>query len=256
MILTGLDLVILGPAFIAGILVITTHVPLGQQVLKRGIIFLDLAIAQIAGLGVLWAHSMHWRDNAITVQLTAFSAALLGALALYLCEQRWPDILEALIGSSFILAATAAMLILANNPHGGEHLKDLLVGQILWIEAGQLAPVALLYTLILIAWFKLGAARRPALFHVLFALTVTASVQMVGVYLVFASLIFPAIAVRRSEQHALHIGYGLGIAAYAGGLLLSALVDLPAGAVIVWVLAGFGLLTSLVIKRTRLLAAK
>ena len=106
-------------------------------------------------------------------------------------------------------------------------------------------------SLILFAWFKFSAARHPALFHILFALTITASVQLVGVYLVFASLIIPAIAVRRSKRHALGIAYGLGIAGYAGGLLLSALVDLPAGAVIVWVLAGLGLLTSMGIKRYR-----
>ena len=256
MTLTGLDLAILGPAFIAGILVTATHVPLGRQVLKRGIIFIDLAIAQIAGLGVLWAHWMHWRDNAITVQLTAFSAALFGAFVLYLCERRWPDILEALIGTLFILAAAAAILILANNPHGGEHLKDLLVGQILWIELDRLLPVALLYTLILVLWFVLDAVHQPALFHVLFALTITASVQLVGVYLVFASLIIPALAVRRSERHALPIAYGVGVAGYGGGLLLSALVALPAGAVIVWVLALFGLFTAHIIRKSRLASAK
>jgi zinc/manganese transport system permease protein len=249
MTLAGVDPVILGPAFIAGLLVVATHVPLGQQVLRRGIIFIDLAIAQIAGLGVLWAHAMEWRENLLTVQLTAFSAALMGALLLYWCERRWPEILEALIGTSFILAATAAILILANNPHAGEHLKDLLVGQILWIDADQLGPVALLYALILITWFGLKAAHQPLLFYVLFALAITASVQLVGVYLVFASLIVPAIAVRRSRRFGLLIGYGLGAVAYGGGLLLSALLDLPAGAVIVWVLAVFAIVVSMLIAR-------
>jgi zinc/manganese transport system permease protein len=247
--LAGVTPSILAPAFIAGVLVIATHVPLGQRVLQRQIIFIDLAIAQIAGLGVLWAHSMHWQESAITVQLAAFSAALLGAFALYICERRWPGILEALIGTAFILAATAAILILANNPHAGEHLKDLLVGQILWIDADQLTPVALLYAVILFIWFRFAAARQPLPFYVLFALAITASVQLVGVYLVFASLIIPAIAVRKSRRHGLLIGYGLGAAAYAGGLLLSALLDLPAGAVIVWVLALFAVVTSMVIGR-------
>jgi zinc/manganese transport system permease protein len=75
------------------------------------------------------------------IQLTAFSAALLGALALYFCERRWLEILEAVIGTSFVLAASAAILILANNPHGGEQLKDLLVGQVLWVDLNQLLPV-------------------------------------------------------------------------------------------------------------------
>jgi zinc/manganese transport system permease protein len=245
----GLDLTILGPAFLAGLLVLSTHVPLGQQVLRRGIIFIDLAIAQIAGLGVLVAHAMSWEENALTMQLTAFSAALIGALALYQCERRWPEILEAVIGTSFILAASAAILILANNPHGGEHLKDLLVGQVLWVDWDQLVPVALLYALILSVWFGFGASHRSVLFYILFALAITASVQLVGVYLVFASLIIPALAVRRSGKYALFAAYLLGIASYAAGLIVSALLDLPAGAVIVWVLALFGVTGSLLIAR-------
>jgi zinc/manganese transport system permease protein len=245
----GLDIVILGPAFLAGLLVLSTHVPLGQQVLRRGIIFIDLAIAQIAGLGVLWAHAMAWEENALTIQLTAFSAALIGALALYLCERRWPEILEAVIGTSFILAASAAILILANNPHGGEHLKDLLVGQVLWVDRDQLVPVALLYAPILFVWFSFGGSHRSILFYILFALAITASVQLVGVYLVFASLIIPALAVRRFEKYALFAAYLLGIASYAAGLIVSALLDLPAGAVIVWVLALFGLAGALLIRR-------
>jgi zinc/manganese transport system permease protein len=245
----GLDLAILGPAFLAGLLVLSTHVPLGQQVLRRGIIFIDLAIAQIAGVGVLWAHAMAWEENALTMQLTAFSAALLGALALYLCERRWPEILEAVIGTSFILAASAAILILANNPHGGEHLKDLLVGQVLWVDKDQLIPVAVLYALILFVWFSFGAAHRSILFYVLFALAITASVQLVGVYLVFASLIIPALSVRRMGERALFTAYALGTASYAAGLCLSAFFDLPSGAVIVWVLALFGMTGSLLIRR-------
>jgi zinc/manganese transport system permease protein len=192
---------------------------------------------------------MAWEENALTMQLTAFSAALLGALALYQCERRWPEILEAVIGTSFILAASAAILILANNPHGGEHLKDLLVGQVLWVDRDQLVPVALLYAAILFVWFGFGASHRSVLFYILFALAITASVQLVGVYLVFASLIIPALSVRRSGKYALVAAYLLGIASYAVGLVLSALLDLPAGAVIVWVLALFGVTASLLIAR-------
>lgn len=245
----GLNLTILGPAFLAGLLVLSTHVPLGQQVLRRGIIFIDLAIAQIAGLGVLWADTMAWEESTLAIQLTAFSAALLGALALYLCERRWPEILEAVIGTSFVLAASAAILILANNPHGGEHLKDLLVGQVLWVDLNQLVPVALLYALILFVWFGFRASQRSVLFYLLFALAITASVQLVGVYLVFASLIIPALAVRRFGKYALFAAYLLGTASYATGLVLSALLDLPSGAVIIWVLALFALASTLLVTR-------
>jgi len=244
--LDGLDPVIIAPALAAGILVTATHVPLGQQVLKRGIIFIDLAIAQIAALGVLLAYSLGFEDSDIAVQATAFGSALLGALMLYQCERRWSHHLEAIIGSVFVLAATAGILLLANNPHGGEHLKDLLVGQILWVNLNQLLPVVVLYGGILAAWYGLRAEHRPALFYILFSLAVTASVQLVGIYLVFAALIIPALAVRRLAMpcQSLMAGYLLSLAGFASGLVISALFDLPSGAVIVWMLAVTGILVS------------
>jgi zinc/manganese transport system permease protein len=249
--LDGLDPVILAPALAAGTLVIATHVPLGQQVLKRGIIFIDLAIAQIAGLGVLLATAFGFEDSGWGIQLTAFASALIGAFVLYQCERRWPETLEAVIGSAFVLAASAGILLLANNPHGGEHLKDLLVGQILWVGFDQLLPVLVLYALVLAVWFGLGIKRRPVLFYVLFALTVTASVQLVGVYLVFASLIIPALASRRLNMRcqSLLAGYITGILGYTTGLVLSALFDLPAGAVVVWALTLCALTVAFIVKR-------
>jgi zinc/manganese transport system permease protein len=103
-----------------------------MQVLTRGIIFIDIAIAQIAGLGVLIADYFGFEAQGIAVQVSALSAALAGALLLTWTERRWPEVQEAIIGVVFILAATAQVLVLAGNPHAGEHLKDLLVGQILW----------------------------------------------------------------------------------------------------------------------------
>ena len=86
--------------------------------------------------------------------------------------------------------------MLSNNPHGGEHLKDLLAGQILWVGVTQLIPVAAVSTLILAIWFGLRQRIGRIGFYLLFAIAVTASVQLVGVYLVFSTLIMPALAVR------------------------------------------------------------
>ncbi len=234
----SVDIGILGPAFVAGLLVLSTHVPLGQEVLRRGIIFIDLAIAQIAGLGIIAADSFGWEARGWEVQLVAITAALLGAALLNQCEKRLPDIEEALIGVLFVLAATGGILLLSNNPHGGEHLKDLLVGQILWVSYQQLIPVAVLYAAVLVAWFGLGIRRRSLGFYGLFAITVTASVQLIGVYLVFASLIIPSLATRRLQGGSrLRWGYVLGVIAYLLGLVLSALLDWPSGAIIVWSLA-------------------
>ncbi len=243
--LDTLNLNILGPAFLAGLLVLATHVPLGQQVLKRGIVFIDLAVAQIAALGVIAADAMGWEPQGVKVQIAAVSAALLGALLLTWTEKKWPEVQEALIGVFFVLAASAGILLLANNPHGGEHLKDLLAGQILWVSMSQLLPVSLLTLLILAVWFGMRDKIGRAGFYGLFALAVTASVQLVGVYLVFSSLIIPALAVRNwSEPRKMLGAYLIGATAYVLGLALSAIFDLPSGAVIVWCLAAVGVLVN------------
>ena len=240
---SALEWGILGPALIAGLLVLATHVPLGMQVLDRGIVFIDLAIAQIAGLGVIAADSFGLPEGGVAVQVSAVCAALLGAWLLTWTEKRAPQQQEALIGVMFILAACAGILLLAGNPHGGEHLKDLLVGQILWVNQTQLLWLAGLSALLLAAlrlgWVE-GLGRFG--FYGAFALAVTASVQLVGVYLVFASLIIPALATRaQGGRRRYGIAYGVGVLGYAFGLALSALLDLPSGAVIVWTLAACGL---------------
>ena len=104
---------ILWPALVAGLLVAATHVPLGIQVLRRGIVFIDLAVAQIAGLGVILADRFGYEPQGVAVQVAALGAALAGALALNWTDQRWPEVQEAVIGVSFVVAANAAILLLA-----------------------------------------------------------------------------------------------------------------------------------------------
>ena len=240
---SALDWGILAPALIAGLLVLATHVPLGTQVLDRGIIFIDLAIAQIAGLGVIAADALGLPEGGVAVQVSAVGAALLGAWLLTWTERKVPEQQEALIGVMFILAACAGILLLAGNPHGGEHLKELLVGQILWVNTTQLLWLAFV-SAVLLALLGLGWVERLGRFgfYGAFALAVTASVQLVGVYLVFSSLIIPALATRAWRgPHRLALAYGLGALGYALGLALSALLDLPSGAVIVWTLAACAL---------------
>lgn len=237
-----LDLSILGPALLAGVLITLTHVPLGQRVLARGIIFLDLAVAQFAVLGLIAANYFHWQLENWQQQIIAVCAAIIGVLILNHTEKRWPEIQEALIGCLFVLASSGSILLLTNNPQGGEQLKELLAGQILWVSYSQLIPIAVLYTIILGIWFS--AKKQSSLhFYILFALSITASVQLVGVYLVFASLIIPALAIRKNTN-ALPMGYMIGFVGYALGLVLAALFDLPAGAVIVYTLAVVALIAA------------
>ena len=232
----GLDLAILWPALVAGLLVVATHVPLGIQVLGRGIVFIDLAIAQIAGLGVVAADLLGFESHGWAVQVSALSAALAGALLLTWTEKHWAEVQEAIIGVTFILAASGALILLASNPHGAEHLKELLVGQILWVNPAHLPLVALAYVAILLVWFVLRERMGPIGFYSLFACAVTVSVQLVGLYLVFTSLIVPALATRTLTRWRLLAAYGVAAAGYALGLLLSALTDWPSGPAIVWVM--------------------
>src|SRR5450755_2903966 len=226
--LNALEISILLPALVAGLLVTATHVPLGMQVLARGIVFIDLAIAQIAGCGVLVADRMGFEAEGIAVQVAA--------LLLTWTERIWPDVQEAVIGVVFVLGATGGVLLLASNPHGSEHLRDLLVGQILWAQPVRLAWAAGVYAMILALWFGMRERLGSTGFYVLFALAVTVSVQLVGLYLVFATLIVPPLATRKMVRHRLAAAWGIGATGYAAGLVASTALDLPTGPVIVWML--------------------
>ena len=232
---------ILWPAFIAGSIVAASHVPLGMQVLRKGIVFIDLAIAQIAGLGVVAADALALESSTM-VQISALTAAIAGALLLTWTEKKFPEVQEAIIGAAFVLAATAALILLANNPHGAEHMKDILVGQILWVNPDSLGLQAAITAIILAIWYGLGSRIGRVGFYVLFACAVTMSVQLVGLYLVFATLIIPALATREYRRKQLVIAYIVALVGYALGLALSDWLDWPSGPVIVWTIAIVGIL--------------
>ena len=235
--MNSIELNILLPALIAGLLVLATHIPLGIKVLERGVIFADLAVAQIAGLGVIIAALLDLTGQPLLVQLIAAASALCGAALLASIEQRLPEVKEACIGLTFVLAASGGILLMSRDVHSGEHLKNLLVGQILWVSNTQLIATALLTAVLLTLWQWSRLKTHYLGFYALFALAVTASVQLVGVYLVFASLIMPALATYRITAHRMMYAFAIGISGYALGLLLSAWFDLPSGATVVWAMA-------------------
>lgn len=235
---------ILLPALCAGLLVIATHVPLGTQVLSRGIIFIDLAIAQVAGLGAYLVTMLLGSDaGPVWIQCGAVCLALLASWMLVATERLSVRYQEPIIGIVFALAATAVILLLSKDPQGGQHLSDLLAGQILWISRTQILYSALATILLLVAIFVLK--ERRGAFYSLFAIAITVSVQLVGVYLVFATLIIPALAtVRiRSDKARMLVSYLTAIVGYGFGLIGSALFDLPTGPLIVWTLAAAGLIS-------------
>jgi len=243
--MNNIELDILLPAFLAGMLVLATHIPFGMRVLQRGVIFADLAVAQIAGLGVVIAGLLDLTAQPLLVQLIAAGSALCGAALLTWIERSAPEVREAGIGLIFVLGASLGILLMSRDVHAGEHLKDLLVGQILWVSHTQLIATALLSAALLVVWRTVRQGKSHFAFYGLFALAVTASVQLVGIYLVFASLIVPALATHKLRQQRMAYAFGIGIVGYALGLLLSVWFDLPAGAAIVWALALTGLLAAM-----------
>lgn len=230
---------ILLPALVAGILVLSTHIVLGGQVLKRGIIFIDLAIAQVAALGAIVAHIDHRLEEIPFSNVwTPALFALAGAAFIAWLSKRMAGELEAMIGCFYVLSAVAAMLLLANDPHGAELLKQLMSGQILWVSWSQLILPTLVYSLVLLTIYLRPHILDGVGFYLLFALVITLSVELVGVYLVFSTLILPALALNKYRgKGRLFYAYLVGLLGYVLGLVLSATLDLPSGAAIVATLA-------------------
>ena len=223
---------VISPALLICSMIVLTHVPLGIEVLKRGSIFIDLAVAQIAGLGLIATNIFFYHSYSWLPQLVALTCAILAGLFFHKVEIKIPKQQEAIIGVTFILAASLAILLLANHPSGGEEIRHLLSGQILfvtWQDVGKHTPI---YVLILAVWFFKKEYRNNIVFYLLFALAVTSSVQLVGIYVVLASLILPALAVI-NIRNPYKLGWLCGFISVIAGIFLAILFDAPAGPVIV-----------------------
>lgn len=223
---------IVAPALAAGLMIALTHAPLGIEVLKRGIIFIDLAVAQIAGLGLVVANTFFHAPSSWLIQAIALASAVLSGLFFHKIEKIMPAQQEAIIGVSFILAASLAILLLADHPHGGEEIRHLLSGQMLFVTWEDILTHLPIYAGILVMWFLRPTIRSGIGFYLLFALLITSSVQLVGVYVVFASLILPALAAVKSN-HPHKVAWLCGIVSVGGGIIIVMLSDIPAGPVIV-----------------------
>jgi len=213
-------------------MIVLTHVPLGVEVLKRGIIFIDLAVAQVAGLGLIATNFFFYEPHPLLPQLAALTCAILAGLFFHKVEIKTPKQQEAIIGVTFILAASLAILILADHPNGGEEIRHLLSGQILFVTWQDIAKHAPIYVLILAIWFFKKEYRNNIGFYLLFALAVTSSVQLVGIYVVFASLILPALAVINT-RNPYKLGWLCGFMSVIAGIFLAIFFDASAGPLIV-----------------------
>lgn len=236
----------LTPALV-GACALVANVILGRQVLKRGVIFIDLAMAQIAALGVLWIELNAGHDSVGLWNkiLASWALTLPAALLLSGLEHRVKQHLEAIIGLLYVTAACAAVVLVSSNPHGKELISALLNGRLLWSSAEDIWPVALVSMgLVLVQiWRPMWLAGRG--FYLLFALAIPPLVISLGVYLEFASLIIPALVVAMwPTRSPWLVALSLGITGGIAGFVASLFWDYPIGPSVVLAMVVAGLVIS------------
>lgn len=213
--------------------------PLGAQVLARGVVFIDLAVAQAAAAVALWigAHAAAHGEAASLweVQLMAASGALVAAALVAWLARRWPDQREALIGLLYVLGACAALLGARTDPHGRERLAELLAADVLWAGWSQVAVLATCAGVVRLARRWLA---RDAVFYPVFAVAASLAVPVLGLFVVFAALIAPALWRRAGWSP--QASSSAALAAAGLGLAASWLADAPSGACVALALAFWG----------------
>lgn len=240
---------LLYPAFILAILLVFIHTIFGLEIIKRGVIFTDLAIGQFAAIGV--AVSLLLFEGHYMFVLT-FLFALIGAFLITLASRRVKHI-EAFIGMLYALGASSIMILLANTGQGTELFSKLQATDILFTSVSDLWVPLVLYTAIALLFFlfydRLTGFYKEALFFGLLALTVTSSVQLAGILVVFVLLIVPAfIALLQSRFSKLPFAWVLGSVIIIAAMVVSYFFDLPTGYTIVFIASFAGVSSALSFK--------
>lgn len=224
------------PALILILFLVFIHAIFGLEIIKRGVIFTDLAIGQMAAVGL--AISAGFLEGAYQIPLT-LAFAMLGALLITYASHRMEHI-EAFIGMLYALGASSIMILLASSPHGMELFGKLGAVDLLFTSMEDIYPAAILYIVIALIMFlyypRTTGVKRELLFFVLLAIMVTSSVQLAGVLVVFALLVGPAlIALSQQRFTPLYVAWGSGLLLSLAALVISYHFDLPTGYSIVFV---------------------
>ncbi len=252
------------PALVASLILVGLHGYLGIHIIARGVIFVDLALAQVAAMG--WAAAnlglANWIGNllGIPASAAAYSVGLVATLiaaGLFSISRLEHEFVpqEALIGIVFVVASAGTILLAAQAPRGSEHVEELLTGSLLWVTWPDIVRLAVVYSAIgIVHWIfrnrfliisldpKAASTKNFSvgwwdfLFYALFGLMVTLSVAIVGVLLVFSFLVIPAVVAflfTRRPGYLLAIAWATGTIATILGLFISYQADLPTGPVVV-----------------------
>jgi zinc/manganese transport system permease protein len=238
-------------AVLAALVLAGIHAYLGFHIVRRGVLFVDLALAQMAALGVALGVVLGREHDELGSYLLALGMTFVGAALFAWLRGRSRTVpLEAFIGIVFATAQALVFLVLEKSPSGPEHLKETLVGSLFTVDPAHIMRVAILYAVIGAVHFALrkpffeltqdpeGAEKRGRrvfwwdfLFYATFGFVVTSSVQIAGVLLVFGLLVIPAVAGLMASPRtgvALAVGWAFGFTCCVGGLLASVQWDLPA----------------------------
>ncbi|MDH3457635.1 MAG: metal ABC transporter permease [Gemmatimonadota bacterium] len=270
---------LMAPALVAALILVGIHGYLGIHIIARGVIFVDLALAQVAALG--WAaaglglghtvSSLTGLPQTTASYLVGLAATLIAAAVFSLSRmehERVPQ--EAIIGIVYVVASAVTILLAAQAPRGSEHVEQLLTGSLLWVTWPEIAKTAVVYGVLgLVHWMlrhrfltiSLHPERAQAerwrvagwdfLFYALFGVVVTSSVAIAGVLLVFSFLVIPAVIAflfAKTAGRMLSIAWVTGTAATVLGLWVSYESDLPTGPVVVCAF-GLALIIALVTRR-------
>jgi len=259
----------LAAPFVASLILTGIHAYLGVHVVERGVIFVDLALAQIAALGATIAILLAMDPHGAGSYWISLGFTFLGAALFALARTRRTHIpQEAFIGIAYAVASAAAILAMSKAVGETEHLKDMLVGNILAVSWDEVGRTAMLYGVIglfhyifrknflLISTNPAAAEARGLsirlwdfLFYASFGFVVTSSVAMAGVLLVFCYLVVPSVGAMLFADRIgprLAIGWTMGTLVSALGVYLSVRLDLPTGATIVCTFGGVLILMFLI----------
>lgn len=215
--------------------------PLGAQVLARGVVFIDLAVAQAAAAAALWVAALVDHPGLTTTQMAAAAGALACAGAVAWLSDRWPRQREALIGLLYVAGACVALLGARQDPHGRERLASLLAADVLWAGWTQVAMLGVAAAGVALLGRRLASNR---VFYPLFALVASLAVPALGLFVVFALLIAPGLWQRAGLGKLAAVV--LGALSCGAALALSWWLDLPSGACVALVLAASGLMAAVV----------
>lgn len=217
----------------ASLLMSLCLVPLGHRVLARGVVFADLAIAQWAALGTLAGMSLFPNHAFAGLPVSGLLFAFMAVATVHLILKWVPEHREAMIGILYVLGASLATLVVSNDPHGSQQLARTLNGDLLWVTGPTLIPLTIVSVAVL--WWQISGTERShsLCFLPLFAIAVTTTVSMAGIYVVFATLIVAPLMLCFLRGSGLLAASVCCFCGHGIGLWLSASQDIPAGPAIV-----------------------